>query len=41
LKVASLVDIINSKWAAGRSRDFAVLDVLQETLDGQEQTKKD
>lgn len=32
LKVASLVDIISSKKAAGRERDLAVLPVLERTL---------
>jgi hypothetical protein len=41
LKVASLADILNSKRAAGRPRDLAVLDVLQKTLDEQDQAKKD
>jgi hypothetical protein len=39
LLVASLADIIKSKRAAGRDRDRAVLDVLQKTLDEQEQQK--
>lgn len=32
LKVASLVDVISSKKAAGRRRDLAVLPVLEQTL---------
>jgi predicted nucleotidyltransferase len=40
LKVASLADIINSKRAAGRPRDLAVLDVLQKTLNEQDQARK-
>jgi len=36
LKIASLVDIIKSKRAAGRDRDKAVLGILEKTLDGQE-----
>jgi hypothetical protein len=35
LKVACLADIIKSKRAAGRSRDLAVLDILEKTLDEQ------
>jgi hypothetical protein len=31
--IASLVDIIKSKKAAGRSRDLAVLEVLEKTLE--------
>jgi hypothetical protein len=38
LKVAHLEDIIRSK-RAGRSRDLAVLEVLEKTLD--EQSQKD
>jgi hypothetical protein len=36
LRVASLKDIIKSKRAAGRPRDLAVLDVLEQTLHAQE-----
>jgi hypothetical protein len=36
LLVASLADIVKSKRAAGRSRDLAVLEVLEKTLDEQE-----
>lgn len=36
LKVASLADVIKSKRAAGRSRDLAVLEVLEKTLYEQE-----
>ena len=36
VKVASLADIIKSKRAAGRSRDLAVLDILEKTLNEQE-----
>ncbi|MEX0641623.1 MAG: hypothetical protein WD468_02925 [Pirellulales bacterium] len=36
LLVASLGDIIKSKRAAGRSRDLAVLDILEKTLDEQD-----
>src|SRR3972149_5750787 len=36
LKIACLADIIKSKRAAGRSRDLAVLDILEKTLDEQE-----
>ncbi|MCH8839116.1 MAG: hypothetical protein IH831_00270 [Planctomycetes bacterium] len=32
LRVASLTDIIKSKRAAGRSRDLAVLEILEKTL---------
>jgi len=35
LMVASLADIIKSKRAAGRSRDLAVLEILEKTLDEQ------
>jgi hypothetical protein len=33
LKVASLTDIVKSKRAAGRPKDYAVLTVLEATLD--------
>ena len=36
LRVASLTDIIKSKRAAGRSRDLAVLEILEKTLHEQE-----
>ncbi|MCI0492669.1 MAG: nucleotidyltransferase [Planctomycetes bacterium] len=36
LKIASLADIIKSKRAAGRSRDLAVLDILEKTLGEQQ-----
>jgi predicted nucleotidyltransferase len=36
LKIASLADVIKSKRAAGRSRDLAVLEVLEKTLYEQE-----
>ena len=36
LMIASLADIIKSKRATGRSRDLAVLEILQMTLDEQE-----
>jgi hypothetical protein len=35
LIIASLADIIGSKRAAGRSRDLAVLEILERTLDEQ------
>jgi hypothetical protein len=35
LWVASLADIIKSKRAAGRSRDLAVLEILEKTLEEQ------
>jgi hypothetical protein len=35
LWVASLADIIKSKRAAGRSRDLAVLEILEKTLEAQ------
>jgi hypothetical protein len=35
LRIASLADIIKSKRAAGRSRDLAVLEILEKTLDEQ------
>jgi hypothetical protein len=40
LLIANLHDIIASKRAAGRSRDLAVLDILEKTLEEQSQTKK-
>ncbi len=40
LLIASLADIIKSKRAAGRSRDLAVLEVLQRTLDEQENAQE-
>jgi hypothetical protein len=39
LKIASLADIMKSKRATGRSRDLAVLEVLEKTLDEQESQK--
>ncbi len=36
LRVASLTDIIKSKRAAGRSRDLAVLEILEKALHEQE-----
>jgi hypothetical protein len=39
LMIASLADIIKSKRATGRSRDLAVLDILEKTLDEQEKYK--
>lgn len=36
LKIASLGDVIKSKHATGRPRDLAVLEILQKTLDEQE-----
>lgn len=39
LLVASLADIVKSKRAAGRSRDLAVLEVLEKTLDEQEKSQ--
>jgi hypothetical protein len=39
LKIASLADIIKSKRAAGRDRDKAVLEILERTLDEQENAK--
>ena len=41
LKVASLADVIKSKRAAGRVRDMAVLEILEKTLDEQENSKND
>jgi hypothetical protein len=41
LKIASLVDIIKSKRAAGRARDLAVLEVLEKTLEEQQGKKKE
>jgi predicted nucleotidyltransferase len=40
LMIASLADIIKSKRAAGRSRDLAVLEILERTLDEQEKLKQ-
>jgi hypothetical protein len=40
LKIACLADIIRSKRAAGRDRDRAVLDVLEKTLDEQQQLEE-
>jgi hypothetical protein len=40
LKIASLVDIIKSKRATGRSKDLAVLEILEKTLDEQEKAKE-
>jgi predicted nucleotidyltransferase len=39
LLIATLSDIIISKRAAGRSRDLAVLEVLEKTLDEQKQAE--
>lgn len=39
LKIASLADVIQSKRAAGRDRDRAVLDILEKTLDEQKKAK--
>ncbi len=39
--VASLTDIINSKRAAGRDRDLAVLAILEKTLHEQERLNND
>jgi predicted nucleotidyltransferase len=36
LKIASLADIIKSKRATGRDKDFAVLEILERTLGEQE-----
>lgn len=41
LLVASLVDIIKSKRAVGRTKDLAVLDILEQTRREQENYKKD
>jgi hypothetical protein len=40
LLIASLADIIASKRAAGRSRDLAVLDVLERTLEEKTRNNK-
>jgi hypothetical protein len=40
LLIASLADIIKSKRAAGRSRDRAVLEILEKTLDEQADLEK-
>jgi hypothetical protein len=39
LKIASLADVVKSKRVAGRARDVAVLEILQKTLDEQENSK--
>jgi hypothetical protein len=39
LKIASLADIIKSKRATGRDKDKAVLAILEQTLDEQEEAK--
>jgi predicted nucleotidyltransferase len=39
LKIACLEDIIKSKRATARDRDFAVLDILEKTLNEQEELK--
>jgi hypothetical protein len=41
LKIACLGDIIKSKRATGRSRDLAVLDILEKTLHEQEKAAKE
>ena len=41
LRIACLEDIIKSKRAAGRSRDLAVLDILEKTLDEQKQSAEE
>jgi hypothetical protein len=40
MKIASVADIINSKRAAGRARDLAVLDVLEKNLETQSSDEK-
>jgi len=40
LMIASLADIIKSKRATGRSRDLAVLEILERTLNEQEKQKE-
>ncbi len=40
LLIAALADIIKSKRAAGRPRDKAVLEILEKTLEQQENDKK-
>jgi hypothetical protein len=40
LLIAALADIIKSKRAAGRPRDKAVLDILEKTLEQQENDKR-
>jgi hypothetical protein len=41
LLIASLADIIKSKRAAGRSRDVAVLEILERTLNEQKNAQKE
>ena len=40
LRIASLADIIKSKRAAGRNRDLAVLEILEQALHEQENQKE-
>jgi predicted nucleotidyltransferase len=39
LRVASLEDVVRSKKAAGRSRDRAVLDILEKALEAKKESK--